>query len=105
MSDSFGKSAAVEENESQQIAIYQSEDGFAQVEVNVVDETVWLSQAQMCALFDKNKRTVSEHLRNIFKEGELLEPAVVRKFRTTASDGKSFAIQSCVKQGKRIKTP
>ena len=75
-----------------QIAIFQTEEGRSQVEVNVIDETVWLSQAQMCVLFDKNKRTVSEHIRNIFKEGELQEQAVVRNFRTTAADGKSYTV-------------
>ena len=75
-----------------QIAIFQTEEGRSQVEVNVIDETVWLSQAQMCVLFDKNKRTVSEHIRNIFKEGELQEQAVVRNFRTTATDGKSYTV-------------
>jgi hypothetical protein len=74
------------------IAIFNTEDGQSHVEVNVLDETVWLSQAQMCELFDKNKRTVSEHIRNIFKEGELQEQAVVRDFRTTAADGKSYAV-------------
>ena len=70
--------------EKQQIDIYQSEDGQAQVEVHFEQDTAWLSQAQMVDLFEKNKRTVSEHIRNIFKEGELQEEAVVRKFRTTA---------------------
>jgi Virulence protein len=42
---------------------------------------VWLSQAQLCELFDKNKRTISEHIQNIFKEGELFEKSVIRKFR------------------------
>ncbi|MCX7095570.1 MAG: virulence RhuM family protein [Methylobacter sp.] len=74
------------------IVIFQTEDGCSQVVVNVIEETVWLSQAQMCALFDKNKRTVSEHIRNIFKEGELQEQAVVRNFRTTAADGKSYEV-------------
>ena len=69
----------------QQIAIYQNEDGSIRIDVHLEQDTVWLSQAQMCELFDKNKRTISEHIRNIFKEGELQEIAVVRKFRTTAS--------------------
>ena len=43
----------------------------------------------MCELFDKNKRTISEHIRNVFKEGELREESVVRKFRTTAAEGKT----------------
>jgi prophage maintenance system killer protein len=74
------------------ITIFTTEDGQSQVEVNVIDDTVWLSQAQMCELFDKNKRTVSEHIRNIFKEGELQELSVVRNFRTTAADGKTYEV-------------
>lgn len=79
-------------NQQNSIAIFKTEDGQSHVEVHVIDETVWLPQAQMCELFDKNKRTVSEHIRNIFKEGELQEQAVVRNFRTTAADGKSYAV-------------
>ncbi len=74
------------------IEIYQTADGQTQVDVRFEQETVWLSQAQMCDLFDKNKRTVSEHIRNVFKEGELKENAVVRKSRTTAADGKSYQV-------------
>ncbi len=76
----------------QHITIYQTADGNVQLEIVLDEETVWLNQAQMCDLFDKNKRTLSEHIRNIFKEGELLENAVVRKCRTTASDGKSYEV-------------
>ncbi|MBE0434236.1 MAG: virulence protein RhuM/Fic/DOC family protein [Methylomicrobium sp.] len=79
-------------NPPQQIAIYQNEDGSIHIDVHLEQDTVWLSQAQMCELFDKNKRTISEHIRNIFKEGELQEIAVVRKFRTTASDGKTYEV-------------
>ena len=74
------------------LILYQTEDGQTRIEVHLLDETVWLNQAQMCELFDKDKRTISEHIRNIFKEGELLEKAVVRKFRTTASDGKNYEV-------------
>lgn len=62
------------------------------LQVQLRNETAWLSQAQMCELFDKNKRTISEHIRNIFKENELTETSVVRKFRTTAKDGKSYNV-------------
>lgn len=62
------------------------------LEVQFKEETVWLSQAQMSKLFDKNKRTISEHIRNIFEEKELIENSVVRKFRTTAKDGKSYNV-------------
>ncbi|NGX61625.1 MAG: hypothetical protein K940chlam9_01112 [Chlamydiae bacterium] len=72
------------------LILYQTEDGQTQVEVRLLDETVWLTQAQMAELFSKDKRTISEHLQNIFKEGELSEKAVVRKFRTTAADGKNY---------------
>lgn len=81
-----------EEPLNQQIVIYQSESDEHQIEVRIEQETVWLSQAQMCELFDKNKRTISEHIGNIFKEGELVENSVVRKSRTTASDGKTYEV-------------
>ncbi len=71
-----------------QVQIFTSQDGLATLEVALEQDTVWLSQAQMCDLFDRNKRTVSEHIRNIFKDNELEEAGVVRKFRTTAADGK-----------------
>jgi DNA ligase (NAD+) len=73
-----------------EIIIYQAEDGQASLEVRLQEETVWLSQAQMVELFDRDKRTISEHIRNVFNEGELDENAVVRKFRTTAGDGKVY---------------
>ena len=72
--------------------LYQTEDGRTRIDVRLEDETVWLSQSQMCELFDKDKRTISEHIRNIFKEGELREESVVRKFRTTAADGKNYNV-------------
>ena len=54
------------------------------------DETLWLTQAQMCELYQTSKSNVSEHIKHIFEEGELDEESVVRKFRTTATDGKSY---------------
>lgn len=75
-----------------QFLLYQTEDGQTRIEVRLDKETVWLNQAQMCELFDKDKRTISEHIRNIFKENELQEESVVRKFRTTAADGKSYQV-------------
>jgi hypothetical protein len=73
-----------------EIILYQTEDGATRIEVQLVNETVWLTQAQMADLFQKDKRTISEHIRNIFAEGELNEDSVVRKFRTTAADGKEY---------------
>ena len=72
------------------IKIYRSSEGNVQLDVKLEKDTAWLSQNQMVELFDKNKRTISEHIRNIFKDGELTEDAVVRKFRTTAKDGKQY---------------
>ena len=65
---------------SQDIAIFEGSAG--EVVVTVGQETVWLTQAQMGDLFAKNKRTISEHIRNLFREEELDEAAVVRNFRT-----------------------
>ncbi len=72
--------------------LYQTDDDNIRIETRMENETVWLTQAQMCKLFDKNKRTISEHIRNIFSEGELQEEQVVRKFRTTAADGKKYLV-------------
>lgn len=72
------------------IIIYQTEDGNTKIETRLQDETVWLTQAQLCELFQKSKATISEHIRNVFQEGELEENSVVRKFRTTAADGKNY---------------
>ena len=72
------------------IIIYQTEDGQTKIETRLEDETVWLTQAQLCEYFQKSKATVSEHIKNIFEEAELDEPAVVRNFRTTASDSKAY---------------
>ena len=75
---------------SDQIVIYQSADGTTLIDVRLEADTVWLTQKQMAELFDKDVRTVNEHIRNIFKEGELAENSVIRKFRITASDGKTY---------------
>jgi len=76
--------------ENTNIIIYQTEDGVTKIETRLEDETVWLSQAQLCELFQKSKATISEHIKHIFEEKELVENSVVRKFRTTASDGKEY---------------
>ena len=72
------------------IILYQTADGRTSIDVKLENETVWLTQAQMAMLFDKDKRTISEHISNIFNEGELAKDSVVRNFRTTASDGKQY---------------
>ncbi|MDO8490036.1 MAG: RhuM family protein [bacterium] len=80
------------EEKNNQIIIYNSEDGQAKLEVRLDGETVWLSQKQMADLFDKDVRTVNEHIKNIFLEGELEENSVIRNFRITASDGKHYEV-------------
>ncbi len=74
------------------ILIYQSEDGQTKIQTKLEDGTVWLTQAQLCELFQKSKSTINEDIKNIFLEGELIEDAVVRNFRTTAQDGKNYSI-------------
>ena len=72
------------------IAIYQSEDGLVKIDVHLEDDSVWLNQAQIVSLYQSSKANVSEHIKHIFEEGELGKNSVVRKFRTTAKDGKSY---------------
>ena len=73
------------------IVIYTSDDGKIAIDTQIEDETIWLTQKQMAELFDKNIRTINEHIQNIFKEGELSDDeSVIRKFRITASDGKLY---------------
>ena len=76
----------MQENNSQ-IVIYQTESGETKLDVRFENETVWLSQMQMSDLFGKSKKTISEHIINIFKEEELVENMVVRNFRTTTQHG------------------
>ncbi len=76
-----------------QILIYKSEDGHTKLRVTLEGETVWLTQDQMAELFGKGRTTITEHLQNIFKEGELDEKAVCREFRRTGSDGKDYFVK------------
>ena len=78
------------EKPTNEILIYQTTNGKIKIDVHLVDETVWLTQADLCELFQKSKATISEHIKNIFLEGELVENSVVRNFRTTAQDGKNY---------------
>ena len=75
-----------------QVLIYQSEDGRTKLDVRLEDQTVWLNQRQLTDLFGKAKGTISEHIKHIFADEELEEEAVVRLFRTTASDGKLYEV-------------
>jgi len=75
-----------------EIVIYQTEDGLTKINVNLQDETVWLSQQQMAELFQTTKQNVSMHINNCFKEGELIRDSVVKDFFTTAADGKNYQV-------------
>ena len=70
------------------ILMYTTEDGITKVEVTFENDTVWLSIDQMAELFQRDKSTISRHIKNVFMEGELIKNSVVANFATTASDGK-----------------
>ena len=70
-----------------EIIIYQNKEGDIKIDVRLEEETVWLTQAQLCELFQKSKATISEHISNVFEEGELEAGATVRKFRTVQLEG------------------
>jgi len=70
--------------------LYKTNDGKVTIQVKLKNDTVWLSQADMVELFRSSKSNISEHIKHIFAEGELKEKSVVRNFRTTASDGKTY---------------
>lgn len=79
-------------DEQGEIIIYQTNDGKNKIDVKLEGETVWLTQAQLVELYQSSKSNVSEHIKHIFEEKELEENSVVRKFRTTASDGKQYEV-------------
>jgi len=73
-----------------QIIIYKTETGETKIDVRFDGDTVWLTQKMMAELFDVEINTINYHLKEIFKSGELGEKSVIRKIRTTASDGKLY---------------
>jgi len=73
--------------EKGEILLYKTPEGNIKIDVRLEDQTVWLTQAQLCELFQKSKSTISEHIKHIFEEGELDEKVVVRNFRTTTQHG------------------
>ena len=75
-----------------ELIIYQTEDGRTKIDVHMENETVWLSLDQMAELFQRDKSTISRHIKNIFTEGELGRDAVVANFATTATDGKTYHV-------------
>ena len=75
-----------------EILIYQTDDGQTNIEVKIEDDTVWLTQQQLTKLYQCSKSNISEHIKHIFEEGELDKDSVVRKFRTTADEGKNIML-------------
>ena len=76
-----------------EIIIYQTQDGETKLSVNLQDETVWLSLDQIAELFQRDKSTISRHIKNVFEEGELQRNSVVANFATTAVDGKTYQVE------------
>lgn len=70
-----------------EILLYQSDDGRIKIQVQLVDNSVWLTQSDMVHLFQSSKSNISEHIKHIFEEGELDPELVVRNFRTTTKHG------------------
>lgn len=99
-----------------EILIYQNQDGNIKVDVRLEEETVWLTQDQMALLFGKGRSTITEHIQNVFKEGELDEKVVCRNFRHTtqhrAIEGKTqekkvknYNLDVIISVGYRVKSP
>ena len=96
-------------SEKSQFLIYQAEDGTIKIDVRFDGETVWLTQQLMAELFQTTKQNVGRHLKNVFEDGELSPEAVVKKFFTTAADGKSYGtnfynLDAIISVGYRIKS-
>lgn len=75
-----------------EILLYQTEYGTSEIEVTLSEDTVWLTPDRMAELFQRNKSTISRHIKNIFKSGELQPDSVVAFFATTAADGESYQV-------------
>ncbi len=79
-------------NQKSNIIIYTTQDGLTKIETTFDEDTVWLSIDQMAELFQRDKSTISRHIKNIFSEGELVRESVVASFATTAADGKTYQV-------------
>jgi hypothetical protein len=96
-----------------EIIIYQNQEGNIKIDVRLEEESVWLTQTQLCELFQKSKATVSEHIKNVFVEGELDADATVRKFRTVQIEGsrsvereiEHYNLDVIISVGYRVKSP
>lgn len=81
------------ENQNSQIVIYKDQNGNIKIDVRFDGDTVWLTQDAIATLYDKGRSTVTEHIQNIFEEGELNRTAVCREFRRTGADGKKYLVK------------
>jgi hypothetical protein len=96
-----------------EILIYQNSEGNIKIDVRLEEESVWLTQAQLCELFQKSKATISEHIMNVFEEGELDASATVRNIRTVQIEGKReveraidyYNLDVIISVGYRVKSP
>lgn len=93
-----------------EILLYQTEDGLTRVEARMIDESVWLTQAQLADLFQRDRSVITKHIGNIFEEGELDPNSVCAKFAHTAADGKNYSVEHynldvIISVGYRVKSP
>lgn len=82
----------MEGDDKGQIILYQTQDGESKIEVTLANETVWLTIDQMAELFQRNKSTISRHIKNAFEEGELSKEVVVAKYATTTQHGAIYLL-------------
>lgn len=93
-----------------ELILYMTEDGRSQIKLRAEQQTVWLTQLEMAELFDATKQNISLHLKNVFKEGELIVESVVKESLTTAADGKGYRTQlynldAILAVGYRVRSP
>lgn len=96
-----------------ELILYQTEDGQTRIACRFADENVWMTQALMAELFQKDVRTINEHIQNIFVEGELPREATIRKFRIVRSEGnrevareiEHYNLEAIIAVGYRVKSP
>jgi len=94
-----------------EIVIYENKNGVS-LEVSLKEETIWLSQDQMARLFNKDRNTISEHIRNVYSEGELEEKATARNFRSVQKEGNrevkrsidNYSLDVIISVGYRVKS-
>jgi hypothetical protein len=93
-----------------ELILYTTEDGRSKIKLRAEQQTVWLTQLEMAELFDATKQNISLHLKNVFKEGELIDESVVKESLTTAADGKRYRTQlynldAILAVGYRVRSP